>query len=92
MAFESSDLATQYGMVKLKNKEAIKTADVAKGVTSFVSKQRPQKMNKVEKLLLIFVKEKEIAGDSISEGVRGVMVIIVGNGHGNTSSNPGRDW
>ena len=25
-------------------------------------------------------------------GTRGVMVIIVGNGHGDTSSNPGRDW
>ena len=25
-------------------------------------------------------------------GARGVMVIVVGNGHGNTSSNPGRDW
>ena len=25
-------------------------------------------------------------------GVRGVMVIVVGNGQGNTSSNPGRDW
>ncbi len=24
-------------------------------------------------------------------GVRGVMVIVVGNGHGNTSSNAGRD-
>ena len=24
-------------------------------------------------------------------GARGVMVIIVGNGHGDTSSNPGRD-
>ena len=23
---------------------------------------------------------------------RGVMVIVVGNGHGDTSSNPGRDW
>ena len=22
----------------------------------------------------------------------GVMVIVIGNGHGNTSSNPGRDW
>ena len=27
-----------------------------------------------------------------SGGARGVMVIIVGNGHGDTSSNPGRDW
>ena len=25
-------------------------------------------------------------------GALGVMVIIVGNGHGNTSSNPGRVW
>ena len=23
---------------------------------------------------------------------RGVMVIVVGNGHGDTSSNPRRDW
>ena len=26
-----------------------------------------------------------------NEGARGVMVIVVGNGHGDTSSNPGRD-
>ena len=25
-------------------------------------------------------------------GARGVTVIVVGNGHGDTSSNPGRDW
>ena len=25
-------------------------------------------------------------------GGRGAMVIVVGNGHGDTSSNPGRDW
>ena len=25
-------------------------------------------------------------------GARGVMVIVVGNGHGDTSSNTGRDW
>ena len=25
-------------------------------------------------------------------GARGVMVIVVGNGHGDTSSNRGRDW
>ena len=27
-----------------------------------------------------------------SPGARGVMVIVTGNGHGDTSSNPGRDW
>ena len=26
------------------------------------------------------------------EGARGVIVIVVGNGHGDSSSNPGRDW
>ena len=25
-------------------------------------------------------------------GARGVVVIVVGNEHGDTSSNPGRDW
>ena len=25
-------------------------------------------------------------------GARGVMVIVVGNGHGDTSSNSGRNW
>ena len=25
-------------------------------------------------------------------GARGVMVIVIGNGYGDTSSNPGRDW
>ena len=28
----------------------------------------------------------------LSGGARGVMVIVVGNGHGDTSSNPGRDF
>ena len=30
--------------------------------------------------------------DGLSIGVRGVVVIVVGIGHGDTSSNPGRDW
>ena len=29
---------------------------------------------------------------SVLGGARGVMVIVVGNGHGDMSSNPGRDW
>ena len=32
------------------------------------------------------IKDKTFLG-----GARGVMVIVVGNGHGDTSSNPGRD-
>ena len=30
--------------------------------------------------------------DKVWGGARGVMVIVVGNGHGDSSSNPGRDW
>lgn len=69
-----SDLASQYGMAKstistfLKNKDLIKAADVAKGVT-MISKQRPQIMEELEKLLLIFIKKKELAGNSISEAI-----------------------
>ena len=28
----------------------------------------------------------------IRRGARGVMVIVVGNGHSDMSSNPGQDW
>ena len=34
----------------------------------------------------------EMCGISHLGGARGVMVIVLGNGHGNTSSNPGREW
>ncbi|KAF2349191.1 DNA binding HTH domain Psq-type [Trinorchestia longiramus] len=54
-----SDLASQYEMAKstistiLKHKEVLKKADVAIGVTA-INKQRPQIMEEMEKLLLIF--------------------------------------
>uniref|UniRef100_A0A2D4Q5L4 HTH CENPB-type domain-containing protein n=2 Tax=Micrurus TaxID=8634 RepID=A0A2D4Q5L4_MICSU len=69
-----SDLSAEYGMPRstistfLKNKVVIKAANVAKGVT-LLTKQRPQIMEEMEKLLLIFIKEKELAGDSINEVV-----------------------
>lgn len=67
-----SDLAVEYGMAKstistfLKHKEMIKKANVATGVTA-VTKQRPQVIEEMEKLLLIFIKEKQLAGESVSE-------------------------
>ena len=70
-----SDLAAQYNMAKctistfVKNKEATKAADVAKGVTIVHNKQRPQITDEVEKLLLLWIKEKELNGDSIREGI-----------------------
>ena len=38
-----------------------------------------------------FINELSNGYESIGSA-RGVMVILVGNGHGDTSSNPGRDW
>ena len=35
--------------------------------------------------------KKDYITDSFG-GARGVMVILAGNGHGETSSNPGRGW
>ena len=52
----------------LKNKEAMEASDVAKGVTIVHSKQRPQIIDEVEKLLSIWTKEIFWDGDSISEG------------------------
>ena len=33
-----------------------------------------------------------LANEKIGGGARGVMVIVMGNGHGDTSSNPERGW
>ena len=53
----------------LKNKEVIKADDVAKGIAIVHSKQWPQIMDEVVKLLLIWIKGKELDGGSISEGI-----------------------
>ena len=67
-----SALAKEYDMAKstistiLKNKDSIKASDVAKGVTA-ITKQRPQILEEVEKLTLLYIKQLELAGDSVSE-------------------------
>ena len=35
---------------------------------------------------------KNLAGVNIQRGACGVTVTVVGNGHGDTGLNPGRDW
>ena len=68
-----SVLAKEFGMAKstistiLKNKDQLKASDVAKG-SSVLSKQRPPVLEEVEKLLLIFINEKQLSGDTRSEG------------------------
>ena len=52
----------------LAKKKEIKEADVAKGV-NVLSKQRSQTMEDVEKLLLVWINELQLAWDSVSEGI-----------------------
>ncbi|XP_028648887.1 tigger transposable element-derived protein 1-like [Erpetoichthys calabaricus] len=67
-----SDIAREYGKSKstistiLKKKEQLKEANVSKGV-SIITKQRPQIIDEVEKLLLVYINEKQLEGASISE-------------------------
>ncbi|KAM9457481.1 tigger transposable element-derived protein 1-like [Clarias gariepinus] len=49
-------------------KEIIKKHDRAKGVTR-VSKQRPPVLEDVEKLLLVWINEKQLAGDNVTENL-----------------------
>jgi hypothetical protein len=66
-----SGLAVQYVMAKLtistilKNREAIKAA---KGVKSLTSKRLPA-VEEVENLLMVWINEKQLAGDSVSEAI-----------------------
>ncbi|XP_029777041.1 tigger transposable element-derived protein 1-like [Suricata suricatta] len=50
----------------LKRKEEIRGLDAAKGVTR-ISKQRPRVLEDVEKLLLVWINEKRLAGDTVTE-------------------------
>nr|XP_034958025.1 MAPK-interacting and spindle-stabilizing protein-like isoform X1 [Zootoca vivipara] len=49
----------------LKDKERIKGRETAKGVT-ILTKKRPAIMDEVEKLLLLWIREKERAGDTVT--------------------------
>jgi len=51
----------------LKNREAINAADAVKGVKSLTSKR--QQAVEVEKLLMVWINEKQLAGDSVSEAI-----------------------
>ena len=50
----------------LKKKEEIRGLDAAKGNTR-VSKQWPRVLEDVEKLLLVWINEKQLAGDTVTE-------------------------
>ena len=46
----------------------------------------------IMKTLLAFELKIDCIRNTNTGGIRGVMVIVVENGHDDTSSNPGRDW
>ena len=50
----------------LKKKEMIKAANVAKG-SKVISRQRSQIIEEVEKLLLVFINERQLKADILSE-------------------------
>ncbi|XP_050726478.1 tigger transposable element-derived protein 1-like [Eriocheir sinensis] len=68
-----TDLAAEYRMARstvatiLKNKEAIKGADVAMGVKKQL--KRPAAVEEMEKLLMVWINERQMPGDSMSEGI-----------------------
>ncbi|CAH2225149.1 tigger transposable element-derived 1-like [Pelobates cultripes] len=69
-----TDLAKEYGRSAstigtiLKMKEKITGRDAAKGVTR-VSKQLPPVLEEVEKLLLLWIEQKQRAGDSVTKAI-----------------------
>ncbi|XP_026550069.1 tigger transposable element-derived protein 1-like, partial [Notechis scutatus] len=69
-----TDLAKEYNKPKstistiLKQKAAIKAANVARRV-AMLTKQRPQVLEEMEKLLLVWLNEKQLAGYTVSEAV-----------------------
>ncbi|XP_070606465.1 tigger transposable element-derived protein 1-like [Erythrolamprus reginae] len=68
------DLAKEYGRNKstigtiLKQKEVLMASKPAKGL-SIISKRRSSVNDEMEKLLLIWLQDKELAGDSVSESI-----------------------
>ena len=52
----------------LKNKEELKTVQVAKGIFR-LSKAKCNVIEEMENLLLVWIKEKEMAGGNISEAI-----------------------
>ncbi|GBO43886.1 Tigger transposable element-derived protein 1 [Araneus ventricosus] len=69
-----TDLARQYGRststicTVLKQKELIKGITPAKGVT-IISKLRSSLHEKMEKLLMVWVTEKQLKGDTLTQGI-----------------------
>ncbi|XP_068205440.1 tigger transposable element-derived protein 1-like [Palaemon carinicauda] len=91
-----SVLAKEYGRnpsttgTFLKQKEAIKTETPSKGVTVFSSKRSPVH-DEMERLLLVWIKDIEMAGDTITEVIicQKSSAIFSDLGHAQAEANAG---
>ncbi|XP_068245403.1 putative CENPB DNA-binding domain-containing protein 1 [Palaemon carinicauda] len=69
-----SDLAKQYGrnmstiLMIIKEKSAIKQVKLSKGIT-IISKRRSPTLEEMERPLLMWIKDKVIVGDTITETI-----------------------
>ena len=69
-----TDLANMYSMSKstistiFQRKDLYKEASVVKGVTQ-ITKSRSTVLDEVERLLLVWINERQMAGDSLSESI-----------------------
>jgi transposase len=68
-------LSTSTISTVLKKPEELRGLDVAKAVTR-VSKQRPRILEDVEKLLLVWINEKQAAGDTVTENLSQQTAVI----------------
>jgi hypothetical protein len=59
----------------LNKKEELRGLDVAKGVTR-ISKQWPRILEDVEKLLLVWTNEKQLAGDTVTENLSQQIAVV----------------
>ncbi|XP_068613843.1 tigger transposable element-derived protein 1-like [Brachionichthys hirsutus] len=95
-----SDLAKEYGRnistigTIIKQKEALKATVPSKGL-SVISKRRSAANDEMERLLLMWIKDKEIAGDTVTEAIICAKAIAIftdiakeDTGEGNSAQGP----
>ncbi|KAH0619380.1 hypothetical protein JD844_030392, partial [Phrynosoma platyrhinos] len=98
------DIAKEYGRnpstigTILKHKEALKAVTPSKGI-SVLSKRRSALHDEMERLLLLWIKRKEIAGDTVTEMVIYEKAMAIFNdlvkkdgGEGTSASQPSQEF
>ena len=77
--------------IKIGHLLPVRRSDQTKNPTENTRRMKIKEKEKTYKYFDL-ARELYIKGMMIPIWYRGVIVIVVGNGHGDTSSNPGGDW